>query len=263
MASRMRMKATLTIRSVFSSIFLLYAVLATGTETMSPDEAFRKAVELTNASQHAEAIPLFLIAYRAFPENDAVLWNLGVASAEVNDSHEALKYWLSYRKLKPQDWRAYAKLIQTYQALGDTEARDREQSALFELRRTSSPDSEIRKVEYFCREQMTIARKKTFAFEFFEPKGDQQVFLMFVISTVSGKEEFRITLGSYENTNQIAWETGSLSKDKRLYHIDRYDRNGHSTYGFYETKPSYESVRTKVTEILNNQTKPLSSTTHK
>lgn len=255
------MEATLIIRSIFSLLFFLYAILATGAENLSPEVAFRKAVEFTKASQYAEAIPLLLIAYNAYPENENILWNLGIASAEINASSEALKYWLSYRKLKPQDWRGLAKLIQTYQALGDMDARDRERSALFELRRFSLPDSEISKVEYFCREQMIIAKKKTFAYEFFEPKGKRPIFLMFVFPSISGAEEFRITLGSYDSTNQIAWETGSLSKDKRLYHIDRSDRSGHSTYGFYESKPSYETVRTMVNEILNDQVKPLSSLT--
>ncbi len=229
-------------------------------ETLSPQDAFKRGNELTATNRVQEAIPFYLIAYNAHPEDDAVVWNLGIASAQVGDNAQALKYWTQYQKLRPDDWHGHAKLIQTYQALGDADSRDRMRAALFELRRAAPVGSDLASAEMYCREQMEIAGKKVLAFEAFEPKGERMVFYKFVITKPDGTENFRLSLGSYDATNQIAWQVGSVPKDQRVYHLDQYQGPNHQTYGFFRSQPSYEVIRAQVDAILNGHAEPSSGT---
>lgn len=248
-------------RLICIAFFMMAASSAGSAADISPRDALHKGVDLAEAGRHREAMRYFLIAYRASPDNDAVLWNLGLASAELNDHATAVQYWLAYRKARPDDWRFHAKLIQAYQALGNVAARDRERSALFTLRQSSSPDAEINRIDSYCREQMVISGRRFLAFEFFDPQGERRVYFVFIALTDKGNEEFRISLGSYEATNQYAWERGTLPRNERLYHLDRYDPAGHQTYGFFRAKPTYEFIRAKVDDIMNGRAKPTSGVT--
>jgi len=230
--------------------------------TLSAQDAFEAGIEQAESGHHREAIAFFQLAYQANPEGVGVLWNLGLSSAELGEHREALKYWLAFQKLRPQEWRAQAKLIQTYQALGDTAARDKVRDELLAKHRAVAPDSDLGRNEMYCREQMVVAGRKILAFEYFEPKGARRVFYAFIILNQEdpGKEDYRYSLGSYDSTTQIAWETGSLSRDKRIYHLDKYEAKSHWTYGLYEEPQSYEAVRARVVEAMNGRAQPLSGT---
>ena len=256
----MRTSKFLALRTISILMVLCCDTVARAQDAPSAEDAFKRANELTQASRYREAIPLYLIAYSAFPDSDAVVWNLGISSAQLGEQAEALKYWMAYRKLRPDDWQSFSKLIQTYQALGDIASRDRERAALLELRRSAQPESALAQADMYCREQMEIAGKKILAFEFFAPKGERMVIYKFVVTKADGTEDYRYSLGSYDATNHIAWETGSLPKDKRVYHLDKYQDRNHWTYGFYQSQPSYETIRSSVDNILNGQTTPISST---
>jgi tetratricopeptide (TPR) repeat protein len=252
---------TLGIRVAFLALILLGCAYVHAQDRLSPEDAFRKGIELSEAKRFREAIPYYQIAYRAFPQSEGVLWNLGLATAEINEYSEALKYWSALRQHAPNNWRVRTKLIQAYQALGDTDARDRERTALFALRQSSPVDSDLARTESYCREQMVVAGRKILAFEVFEPKGERMVFFAFVVVSDTDTEEFRISVGSYEFTNRVEWERGALPRDKRLYHLDQYRGPNHWTYGFYESQPPYETVRAQVVDILSGRMKPISSTT--
>jgi len=231
----------------------------TCTKKLRAEDAFRRGVDLAESGHHEAAIPCLLIAYQTYSNSPSVLWNLGIAKAEVGNSADALKYWLAYRVVEPNDWRAYEKLIQTHQALGDVAARDKEREALFELRRQAVEGSEVRRAEHYCREQAKVGAQKLITFEVFEPHGERAIYYFSAILKASGQENFRISLGSYEFTNRMAHESGNLPMDKRLYHLDRYDSAGHTTFAFYETRPTYEQFSTGVQGILSGTAQPLSS----
>lgn len=253
----------LTVLLISSSLVVSMAsafATETCTKGLLAEDAFRRGADLAEAGHHQAVIPCLLIAYQTYSNSPEVLWNLGIANAEVGNSADALKYWLAYRVAEPNDWQAYAKLIQTHQALGDVAARDKEREALFELRRQAVEGSEVRRAVHYCREQAKVGSQKLLTFEIFEPRGERAVYYFSAILNTSGKEGFRISLGSYEFTNRVAHESGNLPKDKRLYHLDRYDNVGHTTFAFYEFRPTYEQFSADVKGILSGTTKPLSGT---
>ena len=178
---------------------------------LDPQAAFERGVALAGKHNYQDAIAYFEIALRADPENPSTLWNIGIDRGEVSDHDQALSYWNRYTKAAPGDWRGVAKLIQTYQALGDLASRDRERKRLLKLRNTAS-DTETRHIERYCREQWSDDDKKVFVFEYFEPlKAEWAVYYAFIVTDINGREHYRISLGSYEATNQLAREGGHLA----------------------------------------------------
>lgn len=241
--------------------FLLIALLAAASATAQTDlasreQAFSKAMELMENNQHAEAIPI-LEALARDHKSESVLWNLGLAASEIRANDKALRVWLDYRSVAPDDWRGRAKLIQAYQATGDLKARDEQRAQLFRLWEEGK-DADLASQTVYCREQIIEANRRVFALEYFRPAGDRMIFYSFQVRA-PGEEGFKITLGSYEGTNQIMRETGKLKGDERIYHLDLYRPKLHETYAFYGSLPSYEAVRANVVSILSGTLNPVSS----
>ena len=222
-----------------------------------PEAAFKRGVELMERQEFKDAIPLLKQAEKSFPDAASILWNLGIASAETRDFPEALAYWQKYRKCEPDDWRVIAKLIQTYQATGGVKSRDRELEGLYALR-AAGKDSALARADKFCREQFVVEGRKVFAFEMFDPQGEHRKYYRFSVVDADGREAEYISLGSYDSTTAVARELGEISEKQRAYHVDRYRGDEHRTYALVYEKPSYETVRTMVADILQGKARAIS-----
>ena len=240
------------------SLLLLSGAIANGQgAAASPQEQFDKAADFMEKGQFAEAVPI-LEALAEEYESENVLWNLGLAETEIHANDKALKVWLEYRKLAPNDWRGRSKLVQAYQATGNMKARDEERAALIALWEKGE-DADLKGQDTFCREQIIEANRRVFVLEYFHPEGERMVVYSFQVRA-PGAEDYRISLGSYEATNQVGWESGRRPRNVRLYHLDLYRPKFHATYAFYEGQPPYETVRENVMAILDGKVKPMSST---
>jgi tetratricopeptide (TPR) repeat protein len=229
-------------------------------EKLSAEAAFKVATELMEKQDFKRAIPYLIRVQTDLPVDSSVLWNLGLAFAATGEHAKAIETWRSYRKIAPDDWQARAKLVQSYQALGDKKARDEEIKSLYEYRKNSS-DPEVNTAERFCREQTTMGKRSVFVFEYFSPSGDRPQFLRFCVLNKKGDTDFYISLGSYDSTTEIARELGESTGNERLYHLDEYTDNHHATYGFFKTKPDYDEVRPMVVSVLEGKLKPTSTST--
>jgi len=240
------------------AILLLASNPLFAADDAAAEAAFKRGVELMEKRAFKDAIPLLQQAEKSFPDAPGLLWNLGIASAEIEDHAQALAYWQKYRKSEPDDWKAIPKLIQTYQATGDLKARDRELEALYALR-AGGKDAAVAKADKFCREQFVVEGRKVFAFETFDPHGPRRMFYRFSVVDAAGNEAEYISLGSYDSTTEVARETGQISDKQRMYHVDRYRDADHWTFAMVTDKPTYEAVRTMVVAILQGKAQALSS----
>jgi tetratricopeptide (TPR) repeat protein len=229
-------------------------------EKLSAESAFKKATELMGRGQEKQAIPYLLRVQSELPVDSSVLWNLGLAFAATGQHLKAVETWQSYRRIAPDDWQARAKLVQSYQALGDTKARDEEVKSLYEYRKNSS-DPKVNTAERFCREQGVMGNRSVFVFEYFSPTGDRQQYVRFCVLNKKGEVDYYISLGSYDSTTEIARELGEIRKNERLYHLDEYTDTQHRTYAIFKTKPDYDEVRATVVNVLEGKLKPISGTT--
>ena len=188
-----------------------------------------------------------------------VLWNAGMAAYFNGDGTRAAEYWTRLKSSSPLDWRVRAKLIQAYTLSGET---DKAQSEHKELLALEKKQPELFDKPYFCREQFEAGGRKVMSMEYFHltpPRALKYAFL--VLDEEGEKVDYRLSLGSYEATNEFMRETGSLEDGERAFHLDGYYKNDttHSTFDFYKGEPSYEDIRKVVVDILEGRRKPISS----
>lgn len=257
-------------------LFVLAAVLSVPTLGQDPpkeltmqeiyqvETAFEKGNDLMEEGKYAEALEQYEIALKIVPEEAAILFNAGMAAFSIKKYAVAETHWSGLKRLDPSDWHVRAKLVQTFQALGKLEERDKERADLFEMKRSGKIDALNEQIEY-CREQFEAGGKKVMAFELFELKGSRALRYVFSIMNEAGDgEEFRISLGSYDLTNSV-WRATTKPTPKegeRLFHLDGYFPSAHATYGMFFPEPSYDEVRKMVINILEGKDKPVSGTVY-
>lgn len=203
---------------------------------------FSRAVAAHRAGELAEAVERMRRVLDVRPDDADAVWNLGLWTAEAGRPEDALDAWSRYRSLRPDDWRARAKLIQAYQALDRGEDRDRERRDLFALRNAGGVPDLAGTVAY-CRDQFVVAGRRVLAFERFDPSGDRPVWVDFVVTDDAGRELHRYVVTSWDAHNGTVWDEAPASREHRTYHLARTGRVGRETVTWYEGRPAYERVR--------------------
>lgn len=227
------------------------------------EQAFENGNKLMEQRKHAEALTQYKQGLALVPRNAALLFNGGMAAFGSNDFNTALDLWKQMKAVEPSDWQVRTKLIQTYQALGKTAERDAERTELFAMWKKGEP-KELKDRTHYCREQFEVNGKKVLAFEHFELTGNRALRYVFtILDATEEAEDWRISLGSYDITNNIWRETRNPKpkEGERLFHLDGYYKNGgHATFGMYFPEPTYDETRAFVVKILEGKDKPMSST---
>jgi tetratricopeptide (TPR) repeat protein len=256
------------------SLVLLFSLMVTG-QTPKPEtppteydalvaeKAFKAGNELMEQQKYAEALAKYQEGLKAVPDSTGLLYNAAQAAFLIEDFKTAATHWGRMRELEPGDWQVRAKLVQTYQALSDLPARDAERQALFDMKKRGK-NEDLKERDFYCREQMKVNGQRVIVFEHFELKGPRGLRYVFTVLNEAGdKEAFRISLGSYDLTNNIWRETTKPApkENERLFHLDGYfPGGGHATYGMYPPPElTYDKVREIVISILEKKKKPLSS----
>ena len=230
-------------------------------QTAKVEQAFERGNKLMEQRKPAEALTHYKQALAIIPKNPALLFNGGMAAYGSKDFNTALDLWKQMKAVAPADWQLRAKLIQTYQALGKTAERDAERTELFAMWKKGDLKDQF----HYCREQFEVNGKKVMAFEHFELQGPRGLRYVFsILDATEQNEDWRISLGSYDITNDIWRETRNPKpkEGERLFHLDGYFKGGgHATYGMYFPEPTYDETRGFVVKILEGKDKPMSSTT--
>jgi tetratricopeptide (TPR) repeat protein len=247
-----------------ASLFLLGAALGARAAEPNPEatQDFRAAADLIRAGQVAEAVPLLEKVRAATPNVSAIEWNLGLAYAELDRPEDALGCWRKMSALEPTNWQVTSKMVQAFHALGRLEERDR---AIEQVRAQHkvNTDPQLLRIPGFCREQFKVNGQKVMAVEYFEPKPPSAVYLAFLVVDAAGKEQFRYSLGSYDETTEVARSIGQVGARDRLYHLDYYRNEAssrvHRTYGFFKYQPGYATLREIVVKAMKGEAQPVSA----
>ncbi len=219
--------------------------------------AYYAAVLLLNKKKTKEALKYFIQSSKAYPDAPNTHYNIGQIYQNLNEYRKALISFQQVVKLSPQDWSARAKLVQLYEALKQYDNRDKQRKELFSFHKKGKI-----KNPYYCRDQFFVGKIKVMAYEFFALKGERAVKYRFYVLDANQNVDYVLSLGSYKSTNQVAKELGRLKPGQRLYHLDKYSKNGanHWTYGFYNQAPSYNKLKETISLIILDKAKPVSST---
>lgn len=225
------------------------------------DKAFAAGNEHLQNKRHADALAAYRKALALLPNEPALLWNGGMSAFFAKEYQTAAELWKRLKVVEPGNGSVRAKLIQAYQAAGDTKNRDAEHAALLALRKSSAPaGSELAKQEAFCRDQFSAGGQPVFAYEHYELVGARALRYNFLVLKPDGTTSFRVSLGSYKDTNDIARELGDIKPGQRLFHLDGYYENGrvHKTFAFFTAEPSYDVIKAQVIAILEGKKAALS-----
>ncbi len=244
--------------SILLALALLFSVHQVWTQEIDPEELFNRALDTAYRGNLTEAVAIMDTVRSLYPDHPGVLWSLGIWHAELGNYQQALAMWKHFREIDPGEWRAMAKLIQAYQALGQLSHRDHERKALIEWY-LAAPEELRPKQKSFCRDQFEVNGIRVMAFEYFAPSGERMVYYRFSILNEAGDEDYWYSLGSYDATTTYARESGQISNSERLYHLDRYDNGSHQTFGFFEELPPYDEVKKMVIAVLQKNIEPISS----
>ncbi len=225
------------------------------------ERAFKEGNALLEQGKYAPALARYKEAAVLRPDDSSLLWNGGMAAFFAGDYPTAVAWWSRQKTLEPDNWRVRVKLIQAYQAAGRGPERDAERRSLIALRQAGTL-KDLAAEERFCRDQFFHANKRVFAYEHFALVGERALRYNFLVFS-PGKDalDFRVSLGSYKTTNDIAREVGGIKPGQRLFHLDGYYENGraHRTFGFFTTEPTYDAMRAQVLRILEGKVKAVSS----
>ena len=109
---------------------LVLAAPAVEAQDSTVARLYRAGVEAAETGNLASGIAAMDSVVAIEPGIPNAHWNLGLWHSALEQPDAALRSWLAYRRLNPDDWHVRAKLVQAYQALGDTVARNDERAAL-------------------------------------------------------------------------------------------------------------------------------------
>jgi tetratricopeptide (TPR) repeat protein len=249
-------------RTVLSAVVLLLACVQASITRAQTANTPEYRERLVAEKKYPEALQAYKDALAKDPKNPVLLYNAGLMASLCEKPNEAIAFWTQEKTIEPDNWRLRAKLIQAYEAASDAKQRDSEREELFKLHK-KAVDGELKKLEYYCRDQFSVGKKRIMVFEHFELQGDHAVRLRFMVLKPDGQDvEAKYSLGSYRTTNDIAREMKEIKPGERLFHLDGYFQGGrsHRTYAFYTNEPKYETVKAAVKEIVEGKRKPTSGT---
>lgn len=193
------------------------------------------------------------------PTHENTLYNLAQMNQSTGKHEEALRYFTKLNSVNPNDWKAHSKIIQELYALKRDDEAKKKITELYALKKKNTIPS-LAKANFYTREQFTLADKKVYCFEHFELQGDKAIKLNFTVCDAKTDVTlYKITLGSYDFTNNMALAVKEIKEGQRKYHLDGYYKDRHVTYGFYTDQPPYDAIRKQVVDIIKGNASGLSS----
>lgn len=237
-------------------IFFAYKSAMATTEVASPEgeRAYSQGMDLLEAGKPNKAIPYLVKAQELNSASNGANWGLASAYLNAGISLKAEVFFLKYYSSNPSDPYALEKLIQVYQEKSQLKEVE---SYVVKLRAIWKTDSAYSSKDGFIRDLFIDTDRSFVGYEYFLPESPNKIYYRF-LPLKSGNKDELISLGSYDSTSSISRELEGKPKDWRLYHLDGYCGNSHTTYGFFDSKPSYQSIREIVIDIYESGQLPCS-----
>lgn len=165
---------------------------------------------------------------------------------------ESLDWWRKLSTLEPENWRAWAKIVQCAQTLNLPKERDEARDRVISLNNAGKVEQ-----KFFVCEQFTCGDKKIMSLEYFKPESKLGVMMAFRVVLKSSPDVLfrRYTLGEIESDTQIARELKEIGPNDHMYSIDGFNEGGQWLITMTTKKPSYEELRAIVLKDLELERK--------
>ncbi len=252
---------------------LLIALLIPKAELFAQDDTKNETVraleqqanDAYDTRNYSEAVRLYKKAVSLRP-NDEISYasriNGGRAAIYIGKYEDCVELIGGLFELEPDLYRINSseELLRCLHRLDRRDAIDVEIERLTDLWH-DLPDMQKQKKQVFARDTFEVGDYRVVAFQFIEPSGDHMRLFMFMAQRVDGGLPTTISLGSYEGTTQMSRQMEGRADDWRLWHLDEYQCNLHSTLGFFDNEhPDYYETKAIVTKRIEGDHKDISTT---
>lgn len=168
---------------------------ATALDPKMRDAWYNAGVLLSDMGRIQEAIEHYKESLRVDPSHTDAAYNLGQIFYNQKDFVTALDWWQKARTLSPEDFGVVKKVLQAQNALGRREDAEVTREEVFRLHRESK-DASIRALKRYCFDQFDVDKLHVFAYEIFEPAGEDAVLYTFLATWPDAKVWGEVTVVS-------------------------------------------------------------------
>lgn len=179
------------------------------------------------------------------------------SAVETEDIAYALSLLKPFTDAHPEDWRAASLLARAYAESGEKALRDQKIADIIALhKRTSDPS--FAKLHVFPIQKVALHSGYALFLYPFEPLGRYHTYLIALVYTSAGKEDYRIELES-EDVDQ-AFFTPKHPGERR-FSIDSYRESttggqfseSQALHGFIDGAFDYDSMRDRMVQAANGE----------
>jgi len=175
------------------------------------------------------------------------------AALETGDASYALALIKPFVDAHPKDWHAAATLVRLYAESGERTLRDQQIAHLLALHKETS-DPNFTKLHIFPIQKVKLHSGNAVFLYPFAPFGRDNIYLVALVNSAEGKEEYRIELES-ENADQAFFK--ARHPGERRFSIDtfRESKNGESQalHGFVDGVFDYDTMRDRMLGVANGE----------
>jgi len=220
----------------------------------------RQGIDAFRQGDYVGALRIFRQVIAADPR-DIVAYNVAAnCSMRLNDYPAAIDSFKHALQLQPDEHHNVSGLIRAFTLAGMAPERDEVRKHISELERAGKlPDN-----FNYVFETFDAGDKRIEVAEFPKIQGYYGERYRFKVFNSAGKEVFCVTLES-DALEQPAWakeHPKEAAAGGRKFSLDGYDRDSHSTYGFYDGEPPYNQVREEAKQILAGKKQTIAKTTY-
>ncbi len=244
MATQQLKRTFLVLLAIFSLITVPAQADDTESQIQNGKTLLNEALDTSDRQKLEQAAKIFqaLLDKPGFNQSALAVQVSNTAQFYQNaEQHkQSLDWWQRLTKIEPENWRAWAKVVQCSQALGDIKQRDEAREKVIALNKQGKVDQ-----KFFCREQFSSGDKKIMVLEYFVPDTKFGVEMVFRVSPKTEPEvqSRRYTLGEIDSDTQLARELKEIGPDDHMFSIDGFDKRGQWLLKMTTKKPSYEQLR--------------------
>ena len=230
---------------------------ATGQTQPSLAEITQTGIDALKARQPQQALDLFEQVPKANPDDPVA--NLLAATAALNlyRGDLAVTYAEKARDLDQGNWKVHTTLVVAYAVAGKKELRDQEREILRKLH-DDRRAPEAMQAKGFLLEMFQVKQYRIEAIEYFHPVDKLHIYYRFVIRNPEGRRVWQIDAES-NDFDQNSWTKAhpdEAAGGKRQFQLVGDDRDLHVDYHMFSGTPDYDSIRSQVVQIIQEQSTP-------
>ena len=182
------------------------------------------------------------------------------SAIETGDSAYALTLLKPFTAAHPDDWRTASLLARTYAETGDKSLRDQQVAHVIALHKSSS-DAHFEKLHVFPIQKVALHSGYALFLYPFEPLGKFHTYLVALIYTSAGKQDYRLEVES-DDADQALFKP--KHPGDRRFSIDSYhesDAGGkpgesQALHGFIDGTFDYDAMRDRMIAVANGEKSP-------